>query len=42
MAGIALHNCPECRLTQYELYVADGLTPAEAADLVMRLTEDQP
>lgn len=40
--AIELHNCPDCRLTQYEAFVANGLTPGEAVDLVMRLAEEQP
>jgi hypothetical protein len=40
--AIELHNCPDCRLTQYELLVAQGLTPSEAADLAMTLAEEQP
>lgn len=40
--AIELHNCPDCRLTQYETFVASGLTPGEAVDLVMSLAEEQP
>jgi hypothetical protein len=40
--AIELHNCPGCRLAQYERFRADGYPPGEAADLVMRLAEEQP
>lgn len=40
--ALELHNCPDCRIAAYELLVADGLTPGEAVDLVMRLAEEQP